>query len=168
MSFAETFLPEFELEMANTRRLLEVVPAERGAWKPHPKSSSLGELSMHLANLAAWVPLTLERTELDVAPPGGPAFAQRSYTTPAATLKEFDENVARARAAIAAAPDESLRVPWTLKRAGAKVLTLPRAACLRSFVLSHMIHHRGQLTVYLRLCDVPLPRVYGPTADAAF
>jgi uncharacterized damage-inducible protein DinB len=108
---------------------------------------------------------TLRRDELDLAPPGGPEFTPPRFESPAATLSTFDANVRQGREALAAASDRDLLAPWTLKKGGETLFTLPRVACLRSFVISHGIHHRGQLTVYLRLCDVPLPPVYGPTAD---
>jgi uncharacterized damage-inducible protein DinB len=168
MPLAQALLPEFDQETATTRRLLELVPAERAGWKPHARSWSLGELSLHLANLVSWTAITIERTELDLEPPGGPGFAPPRYESPAATLATFDRNVAAARTAIASAGDAELLVAWTLKKGGRAELSLPRIACLRSFVMNHMIHHRGQLTVYLRLCDVPLPPIYGPTADSGF
>lgn len=165
MSLAQALLPEFEQEMASTRKLLEVVGRPDPKWRPHPKSWSLGDLSLHLVNLVSWAAITLSSTELDLSPPGGPSWKPRAFSTAAALLEEFDANVLAARAAIAAASDAELGVPWSLKNAGKTVFTMPRSHCLRFFVLNHLIHHRGQLTVYLRLCDVPLPKIYGPTAD---
>jgi uncharacterized damage-inducible protein DinB len=165
MSIAQTLLPEFDQEMKTTRAMLAVVPDAKAAWKPHAKSWSLGDLAMHVANLVSWTAITLKQTELDLNPPGGAGWKPRAFTTVEALVADFDANVKAAREAIAAARDEDLAVVWTLKSAGAKVFAMPRAACLRFFVMNHVIHHRGQLSVYLRLCDVPLPRVYGPTAD---
>lgn len=166
MTIAQSLLPEFDQELATTRALLALVPEERAAWKPHERSFSLGDLAMHIANIPTWGASALAQTELDMQPVGGPAWAPRAYESLSATLARFDENAATARAALAAASDEDLMVGWTLKNAGQTVFTMPRAAVLRSFVLNHIVHHRGQLSVYLRLCDVPLPSIYGPTADA--
>jgi uncharacterized damage-inducible protein DinB len=166
MTLAQSLLPEFDQEMGSTRQLLELVGKTDPAWKPHEKSWSLGDLSLHLANLVSWGETTLQTTELDLNPPGGPPWTPPVYESPEATLKVFDANVAKARAAIAATSDADMMVPWSLKNAGQAIFTMPRVACLRFFVMNHLIHHRGQLTVYLRLKDVPLPSVYGPTADA--
>src|SRR5207244_1707237 len=135
------------------------------AFRPHPKSWTQGELALHVANVLTWLPLTMKRAELDLAPPGGPEFAPPKFESQAATLKFFDETARAARAAVAGASDDDFLVPWTLKRRGQVLFTAPRLRCVRTFVMSHMIHHRGQLTVYLRMCDVALPPVYGPTAD---
>lgn len=167
MAIAQSLLPEFEHEMATTRTLLALVPAAHANWKPHPKSTSLGDLAMHLANIPSWTAMTLQQAELDLNPPGGTGWAPRKFESVPMLLQQLDDNVAAGRAAIAATSDTDFMVPWSLKNAGAVVFTLPRIATLRSFVFSHMIHHRGQFTVYLRLRDVPLPSVYGPTADVA-
>jgi uncharacterized damage-inducible protein DinB len=159
----DALLPEFDHEMGSTRRLLERVPEAAFAWKPHEKSFSLGDLSGHIANLLHWVELTLYRTELDLAAPD----VQRA-ASPASLgelLERFDRNVKKARAEINDQTDAALMAPWTLKNDGHEMFTMPRMAVLRSFVMNHLIHHRGQLTVYLRLQNVPLPSIYGPTAD---
>jgi uncharacterized damage-inducible protein DinB len=165
MSIAQTLLPEFDHEMANTRRMLALVPAADAAWKPHPKSYALGDLAAHIATLPMWGRLSLELPELDLGSPANAGIARVPYTTTPELLERLDRNVAEARAALAAASDADLGVVWTLKNGGTTVFSLPRAAVMRGFVLSHMIHHRGQLSVYLRLRDVPLPSLYGPTAD---
>ena len=161
----DALLPELDQELDTTRRILAVVPESKTSFRPHPKSWTLGELALHVVNLLTWLPMTLETTELDLSPPGGPAFKPPTFESAARVRALFEENARAARAALAAAADAQLQVPWTLKRGGQALFTLPRGACLRSFVLNHLIHHRGQLTVYLRLVDVPLPPVYGPTAD---
>jgi uncharacterized damage-inducible protein DinB len=166
MPIAQTFLPELEHECATTRKLIALCPEQHAAWKPHSKSMALGGLALHLANILTWAPRTVQLTELDLAPPGGPPWTPPKFESIARTLSIFDANLAAARSAIAATSDAEMQVGWTLKKAGVPFFTLPRFACLRSFVLSHQIHHRGQLSVYLRLLDVPLPQVYGPTADA--
>ena len=165
MTIASTLLPEFDQEMATTRRLLERVPDEHKDWKPHEKSWPLGGLAIHVASLVMWQKMTLEASELDLEPPGGPAFEPPVFTSIADTLAMFDENVAGARAALEAASDADLMSPWTLAKGGQALFTMPRIDCIRTFVLNHLIHHRGQLTVYLRLKDVPLPAIYGPSAD---
>ncbi|HVS19949.1 MAG TPA: DinB family protein [Planctomycetota bacterium] len=165
MTIAQSILPEYDQEIAATRRVLERVPAEHVAWKPHERSWSLGELSLHVANLLSWMRITLESDELDLAPPGGPGFQRVAFESPAATLAHFERHAAEGRAALAAAGDSDLARPWSLKLGGKVKFTMPRSACVRMFVLNHLIHHRGQLTVYLRQCDVPLPSIYGPTAD---
>ncbi len=161
----EALLPEFDQELATTRRVLAVVPESRTGFRPHPKSWTLGELALHVANVLTWLPSTLRTTELDLDPPGGPSFVPPKFESAAATLRVFEQAALAARAALASASDAELAVPWTLKKRGQALFTVPRAACVRSFVLNHLIHHRGQLTVYLRQCDVPLPPIYGPTAD---
>lgn len=165
MSIAQSLLPEFDHEMATTRTLLERVPGDKAAWKPHQKSMTLGRLSMHLAELPQWVGGTLRQTELDVNPAEGPKFVAAPFESTPAMLSAFDANTKTAREILAATPDSDFFVPWSLKNAGKVELTMPRVAVLRSFVMNHMVHHRGQLSVYLRLNDVPVPSIYGPTAD---
>ena len=165
MSFAQLLLPEFDAEMATTRKILERVPEGKSDWKPHPKSMSLGRLAGHVSELPGWGAVTLEQTELDFAPAGGPKYEPAIFTDRAAALAQFDAGVKAARAAIARASDADLQVPWSLKRGGQTLMTMPRLAVLRTLVLNHLIHHRAQLGVFLRLNDVALPSTYGPTAD---
>jgi uncharacterized damage-inducible protein DinB len=165
MTMAEFLVGELDHEAGNTRKVLERVPDAHVAWKPHAKSYSLGDLALHIANLPTWAGFTLEYPELDLDPPGGAKWPARVWEGRDAMLKTFDKNVAEARALIAAASDAEMMKPWTLKKRGVSMMTLPKVAVLRSFVFNHSIHHRGQLTVYLRLKDVPLPNIYGPTAD---
>lgn len=162
MTIAESLLPEFDLEMANTRKILAAVPDAALDWTPHPKSMTLGALATHIVNLAHWMRITAESDGLDLAtnPPSTP-FASRD-----ALLAAFDAGVPAARAALAGCADAQMMAPWTLRAGPRVVFTLPRAAVIRTSVLSHMIHHRGQLSVYLRLQDVALPEIYGPTADS--
>lgn len=164
-SIAAAVLPEFDQEMASTRKVLERIPEARASWKPHSKSYSLGDLAAHVSNLPSWTVFTLKQTELDLNPPGGQQWKSPGFSTTAAALAAFDENVKAARAAIAGSSDADFQVAWSLKSGGHTIFSMPRAAVLRSFVLNHLIHHRAQLTVYLRLNDVPLPGIYGPTAD---
>jgi uncharacterized damage-inducible protein DinB len=167
MAIKESILPEFDYEMATTRKLLARVPEDKKDWQPHPRSMSLGRLSQHLATIPHWASVTMKETELHMNPPGGPAYTPPEFESTASALATFDRNVREGREAIAAAEDKDWMVQWTLKNAGQPIFTLPRVAVLRSFVTNHMIHHRGQLSVYLRLNDVPVPSIYGPSADEA-
>ena len=159
MSIADTLLPEFDHEMATTRRLLERVPTEKGTWKPHERSFSLGHLAQLLAWMPGWITNTVTRTELNLA--GGAGYSNEKTET---LLALFDKNVQEARAAIAAAKDADFAVNWSLKFGDRVVMTLPRGPQVRQHI-SHLIHHRGQMSVYLRLIGVPVPSIYGPTAD---
>ena len=165
MSIAESLLPEFDQEMTVTRKHLERTPAAHADWKPHAKSMTLGGLAVHIAEVPSWITSTLARTELDLNPPGGPAYVSPKFQSVPALLALFDDHVKRGRAAIVAASDKDFMVPWSLKSGGTVFFTMPRIAVIRSFVMNHMIHHRGQFTVYLRLKDVAVPSSYGPTAD---
>lgn len=164
MRLSEALLPEFDQEMANTRKTLERVPEDKLDWRPHEKSMTLGGLATHVANLPSWAVHGIKLAELDIAPNGVP-WRVEEIKSRAEALENFDRNVAEARAAIAGASDEHLAQAWSLLSNGRRVMTLPRTAILRSFVLNHLIHHRAQLGVYLRLNDVPVPALYGPTAD---
>lgn len=165
MSIAQSILPEFDHEMATTRKLLERAPEAQFAWKPHEKSMSLGQLANHLAALPFWGVVTMKEVELDMNPPGGPGYQTPKLESVAAMLAEFDKVVSQARAAIAESSDADFMVGWSLKNAGHTLFTMPRIAVLRTFVMNHVIHHRGQFSVYLRMHNVPLPSIYGPTAD---
>jgi uncharacterized damage-inducible protein DinB len=164
MAIADALLPEFDREMGVTRRLLERVPDGQFAWQPHPRSMTLGRLSEHLAELPQWVGTAVAESGLDLAAARRPDGYQPPASR-AAVLAMFDTNVAAARAALAGRTDAELMAPWTLRRGEHTVFTMPKAGVLRSFVFNHIIHHRGQLSVYLRLHDVPLPSIYGPSAD---
>ncbi len=165
MPIARTLLPEFDREMANTRMCLERIPADRLDWKAHEKSWDLRFLATHLANLPRWITMTVNEADFDLQPPGESPTREQPITSIAEALEKFDLNVEGARTAIGLASDEDLLTPWTLLKGGQELFTMPRIAVVRSTILNHMIHHRGQLTVYLRLNDVPLPDLYGPTAD---
>jgi uncharacterized damage-inducible protein DinB len=165
MSIADSLLPEFDHEMANTRRTLERVAEAKFDWKPHEKSWAMGGLATHLANIPSWASFTINQDSLDLAPAGGPPLKLPPATSLKEILETFDKNVSESRAAIVRASDEHLLKPWTLLSGGNIIFTMPRIACLRSFVMNHMIHHRAQLGVYLRLNDLPVPAIYGPSAD---
>jgi uncharacterized damage-inducible protein DinB len=164
MSLADALLPEFDREMGVTRRLLERVPDGQFAWQPHPKSMTLGRLAEHLAELPQWVGATVMQSSLDLAAARRPEGYQPPATR-AAVLTMFDANVAAARGVLAGRSDAELMAPWSLLRGEHTIFTMPKAGVLRAFVLNHIVHHRGQLSVYLRLRDVPLPSIYGPSAD---
>lgn len=167
MTIAKAMLPEFDYEMASTRKTLERVPDEKFDWKPHDKSMTMGGLATHLANLPTWATRAIDKDSFDMAPQGGPPFRLPQAASRSEVLDTFDKNVAEARAAIAGASDEELMRKWSLLSGGHTVMTLPKVTVLRSFIMNHSIHHRGQLTVYLRLNDLPVPGLYGPSADEA-
>ena len=165
MPMNQALLPEFDHEMANTRKTLERVPDGKFDWKPHTKSMAMGKLATHVALIPEWAGMTLNTPQFDVRPVGGPEMRQPEFKTRAEVLAHFDKSTAEARAALAAASDESLLASWSLLNAGKPIFTMPRVAVIRSMIMNHMIHHRAQLGVYLRLNDVPVPGVYGPSAD---
>jgi uncharacterized damage-inducible protein DinB len=165
MSYAETILPEFDQEMANTRKVLQQVPDDKLEWRAHPKSNTIGWNASHLANIPSWVEFTLKSSSLDVAPPGGEPYKTPQLTSRQAILNEFDKNVAAGRKALAAVKDEDMGQMWSLLQTGKTMFTMPRTAVIRSFVLNHIIHHRAILCVYLRLNDIPVPGMYGPSGD---
>lgn len=162
MPIADSLLPEFDQEMASTRRVLERVPDANPDWKPHPKSFSVAHLAQLLAWMPGWIGHTLTTSERDLASGDG-----YSTASTAALLKMLDDNVRTSRAAIAAAPDADFEVPWSLKMKGQVLFTLPRGVVVRQHI-SHLSHHRGQMTVYLRLLNVAVPSIYGPTADESW
>ncbi len=161
MALADMLLPEFDHEMATTRKLLERVPDDKLGWKPHEKSFTLGQLAQHVATIPFWGTTTLQQSEFDTAGMQPlPAAANR-----AEILSAFDRQAAEARAALAGKSDGEMMAPWALKHGANTLFSMPKATVWRSFVMNHLVHHRGQLSVYLRLQDVPLPPMYGPTAD---
>ena len=163
MTIAELLLPEVDQELATTRRVLERVPEDKFSWKPHDKSFSMGDLASHVVNTVKWTDDTMNRTEFDLASVK-PEELNRVAKNRAELLAWFDANVPSARAVLAK-PDADYSVPWTLKKGDTVFFTMPRYHCVRSFVLNHIVHHRAQLGVYLRLNDVSLPGSYGPSAD---
>ena len=167
MPIIDLLLPEFDREMSRTRQMLERVPGDRLGWKPHPKSSDLAALATHVATAVEWATYTLAGDSFDFMPPGGPPYSAPKASSAAELLAMFEKCAAEARAALAAATDEKLMQPWSLLGGGHTIFTMPRIECIRDFVMNHAIHHRGQLAVYLRLLDVPVPGIYGPSADDA-
>lgn len=167
MAIRDGILPEFDHEMQTTRKVLERVPEGRAEFKPHDKSMTLERLAGHVAELPGWAKETMLQDSIDVNPQGNTSTTNMSLkmTSRKQLLEEFDRRAAAGRAAIAGASDEDFMKPWSLMAGGKTVFTLPKIAVLRGFVMNHMIHHRGQLSVYLRLNDVPVPSIYGPSAD---
>lgn len=165
MSIAELILPEFEQEMAGTRKTLERIPEDKLNWKAHPKSNTIAWVGAHLAEIPGWVEGTLKQESWDIHPVGGEPYQSPKVTSRQQILDIFDKNVAAARPAIASTTDEGFMKKWSLLSGGQPLFTMPRLAVIRGFVISHTIHHRAHLCVYLRLNDVPVPALYGPSAD---
>jgi uncharacterized damage-inducible protein DinB len=159
MTIAETLLAEFDSEMGTTRRVLERVPSDQGQWKPHPKSFAIGHLAQLIARMPGWITGTLKSSSLDLG-----AFSGYTFEKTETLLAMFDKNVQDARDALAASNDDAFSKPWSLKRGDQVFFTLPVGAVVRQNI-NHLVHHRGQMTVYLRLLDIPVPSIYGPTAD---
>jgi uncharacterized damage-inducible protein DinB len=165
MTVADMLLPEHDREIGLTRKLLERLPDGQFGWQPHPKSMMLGRLAEHLAEMPMWVVVTMTRPEFELNTPRAEGY--QPPTTCGAVVALFDRNAAEARAAIAGRSDAEMMTGWTLLQDGRALFTMPKAVVLRNFVFNHMVHHRGQLSVYLRMHDVPLPSIYGPSADEA-
>ena len=163
MPFSQTLLPEFDEEMKNTRKLLECVPDDKFAYQPHPKSMTMGRLATHVAELPSWVNFTLDREVLDLQP----GMQAEVASTRTELLRKFDAAVAEARRKIASTADEDWQKTWTLKFAGKTIMSMPRAVVMRSTIMNHLIHHRAQLGVFLRLNNVAIPGMYGASADEA-
>lgn len=163
MATRDALLPEFDHEMAVMRKVLARVPLVQGQWKPHARSMSLGALASHLADIPGWLPAIMRADHYDMKEEDEGVVAK--HATVEALLAEFDENVRKARALIDGASEAEWQQPWALRQNGETILTMPRAVVVRTFLLNHAIHHRGQLSVYLRLREVPVPAIYGPSAD---
>ena len=164
-AISQSLLPEFDLETANTRKILALVPETNLDFTPHPKSMTLARLAGHLSEIPLWASMTLVQDELDLRPNGVSAYQAHVFASRAETLAFFDENLVKARALLAGLSDEDMMRTWSLKDNGQVLLAMPKVAVLRSFVMNHMIHHRAQLGVYLRMNNVAIPGVYGPSAD---
>ncbi len=165
MSIAAASLAELDVEMPTTRNLLALIPDDRADWRPHERSFTMGELGLHIAQLPSWIAMILSTEELDLNPEGAEPKEKVQFESTSALLALFDQNVAAARAALEKASDSDMEVIWALKSAGETLFSWRRGSALRGFVMNHLIHHRGQLSVNLRLNDIPLPMIYGPTAD---
>ena len=163
---SQALLPEFDHEMATARKVIERVPEDKYGWKPHEKSMTMGRLASHIAEMPGWGVSGLTTDSFDVAPVGQPPMQSLNAANREQLLAAFDKNVAACRAVIAATSDDAVFMkPWSLLRAGQTMMTMPKIGVVRAFVLNHIIHHRGQLSVYLRLNNVAVPSIYGPSAD---
>jgi uncharacterized damage-inducible protein DinB len=160
----DPMLMEFDRESSTTRKVLSRVPADKLSWKPHARSMSIGQLAQHLATLSHWIGGSLLAGEFDMAK-GGADFSPKEAASVEAMLAAFDESVAAAKAAMAPLDDARAMGTWTLRQGDKVIMEMPRIALVRTILLNHSIHHRGQLSVYLRLLDIPVPSIYGPSAD---
>jgi uncharacterized damage-inducible protein DinB len=165
MKLTELFLGELDREAPLTRRVLERVPEGRNDWRPHEKSMPLGRLAALVAGMPSWLAMMIDKNEFDLNPPGGSSGSfQTNFKTNADLVKTMDDGVSGARAALQNTTDDHLMKPWRLLVSGKTVMEQPRHIMMRDSI-NHLAHHRGQMTVYLRLNDVPVPAVYGPSAD---
>ena len=162
MAMRDGLLPEFDHEMKVTRTVLERVAEDRFGFQPHEKSMTLGRLASHVADVPSWGNTILKDVEFDMIPG---SYVPRTMATRAGVLELFDDNLKQIRGLLAGMSDADLMSPWTFKQDGKELFTMPRAAAWRSFVMSHLIHHRGQLSVYLRQTGSKVPGIYGPSAD---
>jgi uncharacterized damage-inducible protein DinB len=165
VSYADALLPEFDQEMASTRKVLERVPEDKLNWKAHPKSNTIGWNANHIAEIPGWVEGTLTQLEWDFAPVGGEPYRTPNLATRKDLLEFFDKNVAAARKAIQTVKDDELGKTWSLLEGGKLIIAMPRAAVIRSFIINHLIHHRAISCVYYRINDIPVPGMYGPSGD---
>lgn len=165
MTIGQSMLPEFDQEMQSTRKVLERVPDDKWDWKPHEKSGTVGWYAWHISNLPGWTTMTIKVNELDVAPKNGAGPAQPKPENRQQALAQFDKDVAEGRAALSTVSDADMMANWSLLMGGQTLFTMPRVAVLRGMVMNHLIHHRGQLTVYFRMLDIPVPGLYGPSGD---
>ena len=163
MPLIDALLPEFDREMGLTRRALERVPDGQFEWRPHPTSVTLGRLAEHLTEMPQWATITMTQAGIEMTTPRPPEYV--SPATRAEVLAQFDKYLREARGNVAGKVDGEFNAPWTLRTGGKEVFTMPKMAVMRNFVLNHMIHHRGQLMVYLRMLGVPVPSIYGPSGD---
>ncbi len=162
MPINQAFLGEFDHEMANTRKTLERIPEDKFDWAPHPKSMKLGRLATHLAEMPGWTKETIEKDKVDISNYSGPPEIKSRKEV----LALFDKNVAEARAALVAATDDANWMKtWSMMRGDQAVFSMPKVVVMRSFIFNHNVHHRAQMGVYLRLNNIPVPSIYGPSAD---
>lgn len=164
MKLTELYLAQLEREMVGSRKALERVPEGKHDWKPHPKSMAFGYLATLVATMPAWIAMAIDQDSLDLNPPGGGGYQAPTWTTNAELIATLDDSIAKAKAALAGTDDEHLQTTWKLLVAGNVVMESPRHAVVED-TFTHLSHHRGQLTVYLRLNDLPVPSIYGPSAD---
>lgn len=162
MSLNAPLIAELQHETATTRKCLERLPEKEFGWKPHEKSMTLGRLAQHVAEMTGWITVTINQDELDF---GKEDYKPKPINTKAELLELFDEETRKAVAALEGATDENLMQNWTLRNGDQVFFTMPRIGAIRAMAMNHIVHHRGQLSVYMRLKNVPLPQIYGPSAD---
>lgn len=165
MRIGEMMIPEFDMEMAGTRKTLERIPDDKFDWRIHDKSNTIGWLANHLADIPSWGTGTINEGSFEIEPVPGQPYQSPTETSTEAVVALFDNNVAECRAALEKVADATLHEPWQLLQQGKVLLEMPKLAVLRTWVLNHTIHHRAHLCVYLRVNDVPVPGLYGPSAD---
>lgn len=165
MRIGQAMIPEFDMETAGTRKVLERIPSDKLDWRIHEKSNTIGWVANHLAEIPHWVHMAINTDSLDVEPVEGEPYRSPTDSTIEAILARFDRNVAQARTLLESVEDGVLHSPWKLLKQGEELMTMPRLAVVRTWVLNHSIHHRGHLCVYLRVNDIPVPGLYGPSAD---
>ena len=165
MTIAKSILPEFDIEMAGTRKTLERIPDDKLDWKAHDKSNTIGWVASHLAEIPGWVEGTLTQDSWDINPVDGEPYKTPELGSRQEILELFDANVAAARKRISQTPDDEFAKPWSLLSEGEALITMPKLGVIRTWVLNHTIHHRAHLCVYLRLNDIPVPALYGPLGD---
>jgi uncharacterized damage-inducible protein DinB len=167
MRIGQSMIPEFDIEMANTRKVLQRIPDGKLDWKIHEKSNTLGWVANHLADIPNWVDMIIRHGTFDVEPVAGQPYKSPTLGTTAEIVSLFDENVKQARPLLENVEDGVLHSSWSLLRQGEEILTMPKIAVLRTWVMNHSIHHRAHLCVYFRVNDIPVPALYGPSADEA-
>lgn len=167
MKISDALLPELDQELATTRKCLARIPDDKLSYKPHPKSFAMDTLAVHIATMLGWGVTTIQSDSFDYAPEGGEPYVPPVVKNNAELLALFDKGAADFRAALAGAENDAMMKPWSLLGAGKPMFTMPRIAVIRGMIMNHIVHHRGQLSVYLRMCDIPVPAIYGPSADEA-
>ena len=167
MRISDALLPELDQELATTRKCLARIPEDKFTYKPHPKSFDMGSLAIHIATMLQWGVVTLQSDSFDYAPVDGEPWVPPTATTNAELLAIFDKGAAEFRSALAATENDVMMKPWSLAGGGKVMFTMPKIAVIRGMIFNHIVHHRGQLSVYMRMCDIPVPSIYGPSADEA-
>ncbi len=165
MTIADSILPEFDMEMAATRKTLERIPDDKLDWKAHPDSNTIGWVASHLVEIAGWVEGTLTKETWEINPEGGEPYKSVQLHSQQEILDQFDANVAQARKRIEETSDEEFARSWSLTSGGQALITMPKIGVMRTWILNHTIHHRAHLCVYLRLNNIPVPAIYGPSGD---
>jgi len=165
MKIADALLPELDQELATTRKCLARIPADKFTYKPHPKSFDMGSLAIHIATMLGWGVTTIQSDSFDYAPEGGEPYVPPTVKTTEELLALFEKGATEFRAALAGADNDTMMKPWSLLGTGKVMFTMPKVAVIRGMIFNHIVHHRGQLSVYLRMCDIPVPAMYGPSAD---